>query len=91
MAVQVVVGIASASLAVMWRLRWRHLYAARMRERRVAKQSHDGGVTTRENRTFPGACAGTLRFLDITRGGKANERAPIKLGVRFVHGGGGVR
>ncbi len=40
MAVQVVVGIASASLAVLWRLRWRHLYAVRTREG-SAKQPHD--------------------------------------------------
>jgi hypothetical protein len=32
MAVQVVVGVVSASLAVLWRLRWRHLYALRTRE-----------------------------------------------------------
>jgi len=31
MAVQVVVGVVSASLAVLWRLRWRHLYALRTR------------------------------------------------------------
>jgi len=37
MAVQVVVGIASASLAVMWRLRWRHLYAVRTRGRMTCK------------------------------------------------------
>jgi hypothetical protein len=34
MAVQVVVGVVSASLAVLWRLRWRHLYALRARESR---------------------------------------------------------
>ena len=41
MAVQAAVGVVSASLAVLWRLRWRHLYALRTREG-IAKQSHDG-------------------------------------------------